>query len=193
LRRILILGCSGAGKSTLAREIGRITDLPIIHLDQHYWLPGWKEPDRETWRCKVGALIAQPRWVMDGNFGGTLSLRLSAADTAIFLDFPTRVCLGRVLRRVVRSHGRIREDMAVGCPERFDLSFLRYVYRYRRDDRARHLAATKEFGGRLIILHRPAEVADLLLGLAGKVEDGVGFERVTSAGSIRSGSRPGLR
>jgi adenylate kinase family enzyme len=165
MRKILILGCSGAGKSTLARQIGRITGLPIIHLDQHYWLPGWQEPDKETWLRKVSALIAQPCWVMDGNFGGTLVLRLAAADTAIFLDYPTWVCLGRVLLRVIRSLGRVREDMAPGCPERLDLSFLRYVYRYRRDDRCRHLAAIEAFGGKLIILHRPAEVADLVLGL----------------------------
>jgi adenylate kinase family enzyme len=165
MRKILILGCSGAGKSTLARQIGRITGLPIIHLDEHYWLPGWRELDKETWLRKVSALIAQPRWVMDGNFGGTLALRLAAADTAIFLDFPTRVCLRRVLLRVIRSLGRIREDMAPGCPERFDFSFLRYVYRYRREDRSRHLAAMEAFGGKLVILHRPAEVADLVLGL----------------------------
>jgi adenylate kinase family enzyme len=165
MRKILILGCSGAGKSTLARQIGSVTGLPIIHLDQHYWLPGWQEPDKETWLRKVSALIAQPRWVMDGNFGGTLVLRLTAADTAIFLDFPTRVCLGRVLLRVLCSLGRIREDMAPACPERFDFSFLRYVYRYRREDRSRHLTAIEGFGGKLIILHRPAEVADLVLGV----------------------------
>jgi adenylate kinase family enzyme len=100
LRKILIIGCSGAGKSTLARQVGRITDLPVIHLDQHYWPPGWQEPDRATWRCKVSALIAQPRWVMDGNYRRTLALRLAEADTVIFLDFPTWLCLVRVLRRV---------------------------------------------------------------------------------------------
>jgi len=177
LRKILILGCSGAGKSTLARQVGRITGLPIIHLDQHYWRPGWQEPDRETWRREVGALIAQPRWVMDGNYGGTLMLRLTAADTVIFLDFPTWVCLGRVLLRVARSLGRTREDMAPGSPERFDLSFLRYVWRYRREDRSRHLAAVAAFGGRLIILHRPAEVARLVLGLSAQGEDGVSLIR----------------
>ena len=168
-RKILILGCSGAGKSTLARQIGRVTGLPVIHLDQHYWLPGWQEPDKETWLRKISALIAQPQWVMDGNYGGTLALRLAAADTAIFLDFPTRVCLGRVLLRVVRSLGRVREDMAPGCPERCDFSFLRYVYRYRREHRCRHLAAVEAFGRKLIILHRPTEVADLVLASAGAV------------------------
>jgi adenylate kinase family enzyme len=133
LRKILILGCSGAGKSTLARQVGRITGLPFIHLDRHYWLPGWQEPDREAWRCKVSALIAQPRWVMDSNYGRTLALRLAEADTVIFLDFPTWLCLVRVLRRVVSSFRRTRVDMAPGCPERLDFLFLRYVYRYRRD------------------------------------------------------------
>jgi adenylate kinase family enzyme len=165
MRKVLILGCAGAGKSTLARRIGRITGLPIIHLDQHYWLPGWREPDRATWLQRVSALIAQPRWVMDGNFGGTLELRLAAADTAIFLDFPTRVCLARVLRRVIGSLGRTREDMAPGCLERFDFLFLRYVYRYRRVDRSRHFAALEAFGGKLIILRRPSEVAHLILGI----------------------------
>jgi adenylate kinase family enzyme len=203
MRKILILGCSGAGKSTLARQIGRVTGLPVIHLDQHYWLPGWQEPDKETWHRKVGALIAQPRWVMDGNFGGTLVLRLAAADTAIFLDFPTRVCLGRVLLRVIRSLGRIREDMAPGCPERFDFSFLRYVYRYRHDDRSRHLAAVEAFGGKLVILRRPAEVADFLHGLGQTVPGSEARETandtqgvtsgVRSAGSTRSGSHPDLR
>jgi adenylate kinase family enzyme len=109
---------------------------------------------------------------MDGNYGGTLMLRLSAADTVIFLDFPTWVCLGRVLLRVIRSLGRTREDMAPGCPERFDLSFLGYVWRYRREDRSRHLAAVAALGGRLIILHRPAEVAHLVLGLSAKARMG---------------------
>jgi adenylate kinase family enzyme len=162
MRKVLVLGCSGAGKSTLALQIGRISGLPVIHLDQHYWLPGWQEPGRETWLRTVLALIAQPRWVMDGNYGGTLVLRLAAADTAIFLDFPTRLCLCRVLRRVIGAFGRVREDMATGCPERFDLSFLRYVCRYRREDRSRHLATVQTFGGRLIILCRPAEVAGFL-------------------------------
>jgi adenylate kinase family enzyme len=160
----------------LARQIGRITGLPVIHLDQHYWLPGWQEPDKGTWLRKVGSLLGRPQWVMDGNFGGTLALRLSAADTAIFLDFPTRVCLGRVLRRVVGSLGRTREDMAPGCPERFDFSFLKYVYRYRGEDRYRHLAAVEAFSGNLMILHRPFEVANLVrrLGRAVPRSEGPG-------------------
>jgi adenylate kinase family enzyme len=166
MNKVLVLGCSGAGKSTLALQIGEILGLPVVHLDQHYWRSGWQEPDRETWEREVAALICQPQWVMDGNFGGTLPARLAAADTAILLDFPTWRCLGRVLRRVMGSLGRTRPDMAPGCPERLDFAFLIYVCRYRRQDRHRHLAAIRQFGGELITLRRPAEVAAFVAALA---------------------------
>jgi adenylate kinase family enzyme len=165
MRRVLVLGCSGAGKSTLARQISQVTRLPVVHLDQHYWRPGWREPDRVTWERQVAALIHQPKWVMDGNFGGTLPARAAAADTVIFLDFPAWRCLARVLRRVIGSFGRTRADMAPGCPERLDFAFLIYVCRYRRRDRQRHLAAIGQFGGTLVTLRRPAEVAAFVAAL----------------------------
>jgi adenylate kinase family enzyme len=165
MRRVLVLGCSGAGKSTLARQISKINGLPVVHLDQHYWRPGWREPDRVTWEREVAALIQQPEWVMDGNFGGTLPARVAAADTVIFLDFLTWRYFGRVLRRVVTSFGRTRADMAPGCPERLDFAFLIYVCRYRRHDRHRHLAAIRQFDGTLVTLQRPAEVAAFVTAL----------------------------
>jgi adenylate kinase family enzyme len=103
---------------------------------------------------------------MDGNYGGgTLPARLAAADTAILLDFPTWRCLPRVLRRVIASFGQTRADMAPGCPERLDFEFLIYVCRYRRHDRHRHLAGIRQFGGTLVTLQRPAEVAAFVTAL----------------------------
>lgn len=184
---MLVLGCPGAGKSTLAREIARLTGLPLVHLDQRYWRPGWREPDREAWKREVADLVARPAWVIDGNYGGTLALRLAAADTAVLLDFPVWLCLARVLRRELASLGRVRADMAPGCPERFDPAFLTYVGRYRRNDRERHLAALAGFGGRLVTLRRPAEAAAFLAELAAAR---VG---ATDAGPARSDTRPDLR
>lgn len=185
--KVLVLGCPGAGKSTLAREIAGLTGLPLIHLDRHYWRPGWRAPDGESWRSEVAALVARPAWVIDGNYGSTLALRLAAADTAVLLDFPVRVCLARVLRRELASLGRVRADMAPGCPERFDPAFLIYICRYRRTERERHLAALTGFSGQLLTLRRPAEAAALLTELA------AARACATVAGPVRSDSRPGLR
>ena len=41
-KRILLIGCPGSGKSTLAKRIGKVTSLPVIHLDTIYWLPNWE-------------------------------------------------------------------------------------------------------------------------------------------------------
>jgi hypothetical protein len=41
--RLLVVGSAGAGKSTLAVEVARRLDLPLIHLDRHFWQPGCPE------------------------------------------------------------------------------------------------------------------------------------------------------
>lgn len=132
MQRILILGCPGSGKSTLARELAERTGLPLVHLDQIYWRPGWVEPSKEEWHAQLPEILARPAWILDGNYGGSIALRLEAADTAILLDRPTWLCLFRIFRRSVLTWGRIRPDMAEGCSERFDLQFFAYVLNFRR-------------------------------------------------------------
>ena len=168
MERILIIGCPGAGKTTAARRLAAVTGLPLIHLDAHYWRPGWREPEREIWRAQVRALLAGPRWIMDGNYGGTLDLRIPAADLLIHLDFPTALCLRRAAWRSLAGmagRGGRRPDLAEGCAERLDLSFLRYVLRYRRDVRPRHLEKTAEFAGDLRRFASPRELEAFLAGL----------------------------
>ena len=128
--RILVVGSGGAGKSTLATRIAARTGLPLVHLDALYWQPGWVEPPKEDWKATVAALVAQERWVMDGNYGGTMAERVAAADTVVVLDLPRVVCLWRVVRRRVRMAGRQRPDMARGCPEHLSWAFARWIWTY---------------------------------------------------------------
>ncbi len=127
MQRVLIIGPCGSGKSTLSRELGDRLDLPVYHMDQLGWLPGWVETDKEVLREKLADIVATDRWLIEGNYGSTLLMRLPRADTVIYLDFPIWVCLWRLLRRVLSHRGRTRPDMTEGCPERFDLEFFRYV------------------------------------------------------------------
>lgn len=41
MRRVMIVGHPGSGKSTLARAMGERTGLPVVHIDQIHWRPGW--------------------------------------------------------------------------------------------------------------------------------------------------------
>ena len=137
--RVAIIGSGGAGKSTLARELGRRTGLDVIHLDEHYWRPGWVETPADEWRVTQADLCARDAWVMDGNYGGTLDLRLARADTVVFLDLPRRVTIPGVVRRWVRHHGD--PVQAPGCPEQVSVEFLGWVWSYPTGGRARALAA----------------------------------------------------
>ncbi len=111
MRRVLVLGSPGAGKSTFARALAALTGLPLIHLDAHYHLPGWQEPDPAEWDARLDGLIAGGTWIIDGNFGSSLDRRLARADTAILLDYPTLVCLSRktpaIKRRLAAFAGTV--------------------------------------------------------------------------------------
>lgn len=149
MQRVLVIGISGAGKTTLSRGLAERTGLPLIHLDAEFWKPGWVETPKAEWLEKVAALAARERWVMDGNFDSSLDLRLPRADALVWFDFPSLRCLGRALKRVAGSYGRVRPDMGAGCPERFDLDFLRYIWNFNRVQRPRILRRIAEHGGHL--------------------------------------------
>jgi adenylate kinase family enzyme len=165
MQRILVIGSPGAGKSTLAAELARRTGLPLIHLDQHAWLPGWVELDRELWNAKVQELIARDEWIIDGNYGGTLPLRLTRADTVIDLELPAWLCVARLLRRIFGGWGRVRADMAEGCPEQLDLAFLLYTVRFSWTHRRRIAEKLKVFPGAVIRLQSSRDVRRFLATL----------------------------
>jgi len=140
-RRILVLGSGGAGKSTFARALAERLDLPLIHLDRHYWSAGWKPMPEDQWQQRVRSLASHEAWVMDGNFSATLPARIARCDAIIFLDLPRWACLWGVAARWLRHRGRSRPDLAEGCPEKLELEFLRWVWAFPGRSRPHVLAA----------------------------------------------------
>ena len=168
MRKILLIGSGGSGKSTLAARIAGRTGLPLIHLDALFWKPGWKEMPREEWKQIVVELLQRDSWVMDGNYGGTLDVRLAACDGVVFLDFPAIVCLWRLLKRRIRFHGTPRPDMSADCAERLSWSFVRWIWSYRRDRRPRilqKLATVATQGKQVHVLGSSAAVEAFLTQL----------------------------
>jgi adenylate kinase family enzyme len=112
--RVLVYGMMGSGKSTFARALAARTGLPVIHLDVHYWKPGWVRPSDGEWRERQGALLAGKAWIIDGNYNETLALRLERADTVVFLDTPWWLC---ACRAFVRGLRKPVGEMPEGCEE----------------------------------------------------------------------------
>lgn len=130
MQKIIVIGSGGAGKSTLAVRLGECLGLPVVHLDALYWQPGWAATPKPEWQEKVTKLVKADTWVMDGNFSGTMDIRLAACDTVIFLDVPRIVCVWRALNRWVKYWRRTRPDMGAGCPEKVDWDYLRWIWTY---------------------------------------------------------------
>ena len=144
MERILIIGCGGAGKSTLARQLGEKLNLPVVHLDRLYWKPGWVQESREEFDRKLSLELDKGRWILDGNFNRTMPQRMAKCDTVIYLDFPRLTCLLGVMKRILTTYGKVRPDMGDGCPERFDLEFLQWVWNYNKNNREQNYRLLNE-------------------------------------------------
>jgi len=145
MKRVLIIGSSGAGKSTFARKLGEKTGLEIIHLDVLHWKPNWTEPDKEEWQKTVEEALKGDSWIIDGNFGGTMEMRIKASDTVIFFDLPRALCVYRILKRVITYRKGTRPDMAEGCDEKFDWKFLKWVWDFPKQTKPKIEERLKRF------------------------------------------------
>lgn len=158
MQRVLVIGPCGAGKSTLATTLAGPRELPLFHMDQLNWKPGWVESSKDEITAKLQAIVATDRWLIDGTYGGTLAPRLDRADTVVYLDFPISLCVRRLLKRIWTYRGRSRPDMTEGCPERFDVAFLFYLIRWNSGPRIRTEARLKGHENKIIRLRNPDEL-----------------------------------
>ena len=95
-KRICVIGASASGKTTFARALAKKTGVEHIELDAIYHGPNWTiSPDFVE---RVHAELERERWIVDGNYMNYLSI-LDRADLVVWLNYPFRIVLGRVLRR----------------------------------------------------------------------------------------------
>ena len=135
MQRVLVIGSGGSGKSTVAAQLGELLKLEVHHLDKFYWRAGWVEAAPEEWIKTVTELINTESWIIDGNYSGTLELRLRKCDTIVFLDMPRVLCLWRIMKRFFLYRDGTRPDMAEGCRENLNFEFVSWVWNYPRRSR----------------------------------------------------------
>lgn len=134
------MGSPGSGKSTFARRLSQITGIPVVSLDALFWKPGWKPSDAAEFETRVTEAARLPRWIIDGDYTARAGdIRRRMADAVVWFDLPRRSCMIGIMSRIATTYGRVRPEMAVGCPERIDVEFFRYVWTYRRVQRPKLL------------------------------------------------------
>jgi hypothetical protein len=176
MRRVVVLGRGASGKSTLAARLGKLTGLPVIELDLHFWPPDLNPTPPGDWARMQRELAGGRDWIMDGDLGpyDVVEIRLRTADTVIVLDFSLARCAWRALRR---------------SRERID--FWRWLITYRRRSlpSLRSAIRTHAPGAAVRVFRHPRAVERFLLTLGGDPEGVVGG--VGDGGGGAGGARAG--
>jgi adenylate kinase family enzyme len=164
MKRVLVIGPGGSGKSTFAKRLGQLLNIEVKHLDRFYWRPGWTKPSKDDWLKTVTELTSGDSWIIDGNFGGTLDLRVRHCDTIIFLDMSRLLCLWRIGKRRLLYRKSSRPDMAEGCTEKLDREFVSWVWGYSRRSRPKVIKLLHEHSEskKVVWLRSNAEVERFL-------------------------------
>ena len=160
--RILVIGCPGAGKSSFARALRDVSGLPLYYLDMLFHRPDRTTASREEFDEALRRIVAQPRWIIDGNYQRTLPLRFAACDTVYYFDLPVELCLEGARARI----GQKREDMP-WVEREMDPEFEQYILDFPRDQRPPIEALIGQYrdSRRIIRFRSREEAARLLRGI----------------------------
>lgn len=163
--KIAIIGNPGTGKSILACTLHEKLGIPLYHLDQYYWQPGWQRPDGEEFAKIHQQLCDKDEWIIEGMAVRLFGYRAAQADVIIFLDAPVYVCLYRIFKRAIVHFGKVYFSSAHGCHERMpDCEFLSYVWNFNKKQKPEIEAVLHRYKNqkRIFVVKNRAELNELI-------------------------------
>ena len=160
MKKIMVIGCPGSGKSTFSRKLHNLTGIPLFHLDMMYWNPDRTTVEKAVFRERLSNAIQMDEWIIDGNYGSTIELRLQACDTVIFMDYPVNVCLEGIKER----RGKARADMPwVEKEDEEDAEFIEFIKNYNIQSRPKVMELLDRYSYKDIHVFKTRKEADNFL------------------------------
>ena len=160
MKKIVVIGCPGSGKSTFSKALHKITGIPLFHLDMMFWNADKTTVEKSVFYEKLSKTIQNSEWIIDGNYGSTMELRLQECDTIIFLDYPLEVCLNGVRER----RGKARSDMPWIETEE-DVEFIEFIKNYNSQSRPQVIELLDKYSHKNIFIFTNRSEADEFLNL----------------------------
>ena len=158
MKKVIVIGCPGSGKSTVSRALHNKTGIPLYHLDMMYWNADKTTVEKSVFLERLSDVLEKNEWIIDGNYGSTMELRMVACDTVIFLDYPLDVCLDGIKER----RGKPRSDMPWIETEE-DAEFIEFIKSYNEQQKPKVLELLKKYGDKNIIILKSREQVDAFL------------------------------
>ena len=158
MQKIMVRGCPGAGKSTFSRALQGKIGLPLFHLDMLFWNCDKTNVSRKEFDQKLSDILKQDKWIIDGNYGRTLEMRLKECDTVFLLDFPVSVCLSGVELRI----GKPREDMP-WIEQEFDVDFKEWIINFPKKELPHVYELLKKYKDKNVIIFKSHNEIDEFL------------------------------
>ncbi len=160
MKKIIVIGCPGSGKSTFSRTLHKMTGIPLFHLDMMYWNSDRTTVDKAVFRERLSNTIQKDEWIIDGNYGSTIELRLQACDTVVFLDYPLDVCLNGIKVR----RGKPRIDMPwIENEDEEDAEFIEFIKNYNAESRPKVMWLLDKYSHKDIYIFNNRDEADEFL------------------------------
>ena len=158
MKKIMVIGCPGSGKSTFSKTLHKLTGIPLFHLDMIYWNFDRTTVDKEVFLKQLSKTIHMDQWIIDGNYGSTIELRLQACDTVVFLDYPLNICLDGIKRRI----GKPRTDMP-WIENEEDTEFIEFIKNYNFQNRPKVMELLDKYSHKDIYIFKTRKEADEFL------------------------------
>lgn len=107
MKKVIVIGCPGSGKTTFAEELQKCTGITLYYLDAIWHKPDKTHIPREEFDERIKGIFKTSEWIIDGNYGRTIEMRLEECDTVFLFDLPTEVCVQGATERI----GKGRYDL----------------------------------------------------------------------------------
>ena len=158
MKKVIVIGCPGSGKSTVSRTLHNKTGIPLYHLDMMYWNADKTTVEKSVFLERLSDVLEKDKWIIDGNYGSTMELRMAACDTAIFLDYPLDVCLDGIKER----RGKPRSDMPwIETDE--DAEFIEFIKNYNEQQKPIVIELLGKYSDKNIVIFKSREQSDAFL------------------------------